>query len=51
MPEIIDKNLDFVEWIKTKKENDYWYFSDVPFDYGILKFYEYSNLLKNNQEK
>ena len=25
MPEIIDKNLDFVEWIKTKKENDYWY--------------------------
>ncbi|MFN8673202.1 MAG: radical SAM protein [Candidatus Sericytochromatia bacterium] len=47
----LTNNLDFSTWIKTKKDNDYWYVSDVPYNYGILKFHNYTNLLKNNQLK
>lgn len=42
-------NLQFSEWLKTKKYNDYWFASDTPDDYALVKFKQNYQLLKSKK--
>ncbi len=46
MSEVTSLPANFVQWLKNKNENDYWYASDVPQDFAIKKFHYYSKALK-----
>lgn len=38
--------LDFILWLKNKKNNDYWYLKDSPDDYALRLYNENIQLLK-----
>lgn len=49
--ELTNLPLEFQDWLKTKKDNDYWLVPDVPFDSAIQKFNYYTNKLKEKKLK
>ncbi|MFN4152117.1 MAG: radical SAM protein, partial [Candidatus Sericytochromatia bacterium] len=49
--ELTNLPLEFKDWLKTKKDNDYWLVPDVPFDSAIQKFNYYTNKLKEKKLK
>ncbi len=31
-------NINFLEWLKSKKYNDYWFISDTPDNYALSTY-------------
>ncbi|MFN8577284.1 MAG: radical SAM protein [Candidatus Sericytochromatia bacterium] len=47
--EIVNRN--FLEWFKSKKENDYWLISDIPNNYALINYKKNYSLLKSQELK
>jgi radical SAM protein with 4Fe4S-binding SPASM domain len=44
-------NINFLEWLKSKKYNDYWFISDTPDNYALSTYNKNYKLLKSQQLK